>query len=123
MRHLLLCLACWLPLWHPAQAQTSDSTLTQRSSPYRYVNATSLKLRSRPDAEAAASATIVGASRVQLLGEDEGSWSHVQVAAVSGYVKSEYLVEEQDQVSADIDWTAVEATGGTAYSSLAPTSS
>jgi cytoskeletal protein RodZ len=125
MRHLLLllCLTCWLPLWHPAQAQTLDSTLTQRSSPYRYVNATSLKLRSRPDATAATSATIAGASRVQLLGEDEEGWSHVQVAAVSGYVRSEYLVEEQDQVSADIDWTTVEAAGGAAYSSLAPTSS
>jgi uncharacterized protein YgiM (DUF1202 family) len=118
MRHLLLlfCLTCWLPFCHPTQAQElPDSTLTQRT---RYVNATSLKLRSRPDATAAASATIAGASRVQLLGEDENGWSHVQVAAVSGYVRSDYLVEEQAQVSADVDWTAVEAAGGTAYSSL-----
>lgn len=125
MRHLLLllCLTCWLPLWCPAHAQTVDSTLTQRSSPYRYVNASSLKLRTRPDAAATASATIAGASRVQLLGEEEDGWSHVQVETASGYVKSEYLVEEQDQVSADIDWTTVEAAGGTAYSSLVPTPS
>lgn len=70
------------------------------------------------DATATASATIAGASRVQLLGEDEDGWSHVQVATVSGYVRSDYLVEEQERVSAGIDWPAVEAAGGTAYSSL-----
>lgn len=121
MRHLLLllCLICWLPLYQPVHAQDpSDSTLTQASQSYRYVNATSLKLRTRPDATAVASATIAGASRVQLLGEDEDGWSHVQVATVNGYVRSDYLVEEQAQVSADIDWPAVEAAGGTAYSSL-----
>jgi hypothetical protein len=118
---LLLCLTCWLPLWHVAHAQeTPDSTLIQNSLPYRYVNATSLKLRPRPDATAAASAIIAGASRVQLLGEEADGWSHVQVAAATGYVRSDYLVEEQEQVSADLDWTAVEAAGGTAYSSLFP---
>jgi len=120
---LLLCLTCWLPFWNVAYAQTSDSTLIQRSSPYRYVNATSLKLRIQPDATAMASVVIAGASRVQLLGETEEGWSQIQVSAVVGYVRSDYLVETQDQVSADVDWGIVNAAGGKAYSSLVPAAS
>jgi hypothetical protein len=115
---LLLCLLCGLPFWNVTHAQASDSTLIQRSSPYRYVNATSLKLRIQPDATAMASAVIAGASRVQLLGETQDGWSQIQVSAVVGYVRSEYLVEQQQQVSADIDWGIVDAAGGAAYSRL-----
>lgn len=120
---LLLWLTCGLPFWSVTHAQTPDSTSIQRSSPYRYVNATSLKLRIQPDATAMASAVIGGASRVQLLGEAEDGWSQIQVSAVVGYVRSEYLVEEQQQVSANVDWGIVEAAGGSVYSSLVPAAS
>jgi hypothetical protein len=120
---LLLCLACWLPFWNVTRAQTPDSTSIQRSSPYRYVNASSLKLRIQPNATALASAVIAGASRVQLLGETADGWSQIQVSAVVGYVRSDYLVEEQQQVSADVDWGIVNTAGGSAYSSLVPAAS
>ncbi len=119
----LLCLTCWLPLWNVTHAQTPDSTSIQRSSPYRYVNATSLKLRIQPDATAMASAVIAGASRVQLLEEAEDGWSQIQVSAVVGYVSSEYLVEQQKQVSADVDWEIINAAGGATYSRLVPAAS
>lgn len=73
-----------------------------------------------PYSTAGASATIAGASRVQLLQERVDGWSHVQVAQAHGYVKSDYLVETQEAVTADIDWTKIAAAGGEAYSSLSP---
>ncbi|MGI4759174.1 MAG: hypothetical protein ACRYF0_00605 [Janthinobacterium lividum] len=77
-------------------------------------------LRTRPDAAAAASALIAGASRVQLVEERADGWSQVQADGHAGYVRSDYLVEEQPQVTAEIDWASVEAAGGTTYSSTSP---
>jgi uncharacterized protein YgiM (DUF1202 family) len=124
IKSLLFWTACFLPTWGFAQVAPADSlsqapTLEQvPTSAYRYVNATSLTLRVSPAASAAASATIAGASQVQLLQERIDGWSHVQVAQARGYVKSDYLVETQEAVTADVDWTEIAATGGETYSSL-----
>ena len=118
LRFLLLLFACLLPLWSPAQTIPADSLpQTEAGLAYRYVNATSLTLRVRPDATATASAIIAGASRVQLMQERPDGWSQVQVDEHTGYVRSDYLVEEQQQVTADVDWAGVEAAGGSTYSS------
>jgi hypothetical protein len=116
---ILLLFACLLPFWGQAQTSTPADSLIQTETgvAYRYVNATSLTLRTRPDAVAAASAVIAGASRVQLVHEQEGGWSQVRVDGYAGYVRSDYLVEEQSQVTADVDWASVEAAGGSTYSS------
>ncbi|MDO7885990.1 SH3 domain-containing protein [Hymenobacter cheonanensis] len=118
-RILLLLLTYLLPLWSSAQTATASDSLiqTETSLAYRYVNATSLTLRARPDATAKASAIIAGASRLQLVAERPDGWSQVQVAGHTGYVRTDYLVEEQNQVTANVDWASVEAAGGSAYSS------
>jgi hypothetical protein len=126
IKALLFWIACFLPTWGFAQVAPADSlsqapTLEQiPTSAYRYVNATSLILRASPVSTAGASATIVGASRVQLLQERTDGWSHVQVAQALGYVKSNYLVETQEAVTADVNWTEIAAAGGEAYSNIAP---
>jgi hypothetical protein len=123
---LLLWTACLVPTWGFAQVAPADSlsqspTLEQApTSAYRYVNATSLTLRVSPASTAAATATIAGASRVQLLQKRTDGWSHVQVAQALGYVKSNYLVETQEAVTADVDWTEIAAAKGETYSSLSP---
>lgn len=119
-KFLLLLLTFLLPLWSSAQtaAPTDSLTQTKIGLAYRYVNATSLTLRTRPDAAATASATIAGASRVQLVQERADGWSQVQAGAFIGYVRADYLVEEQDQVTAAVDWASIEGAGGTAYLSL-----
>jgi uncharacterized protein YgiM (DUF1202 family) len=115
-----------LPTWGFAQVAPADSLsqsaiLKQVStSSYRYVNATSLTLRASSAATAEALATIAGASRVQLLQERTDGWSQIQVAQARGYVKSDYLVEAQEAVTADVDWTEIAAAGGETYSSLSP---
>jgi hypothetical protein len=38
---------------------------------------------------------IAGASRVQFMQERPDGWSQVQVDGHTGYVRSDYLVEEQ----------------------------
>jgi hypothetical protein len=126
IKSLLFWTACFLPIWGFAQVAPADSlsqapTLEQSPvSAYRYVNATSLTLRVSPASTAGASATIAGASRVQLLQERADGWSHVQVAQALGYVKSDYLVETQGAVTADVDWTEIAEAGGEAYSNIAP---
>ncbi|WP_370550327.1 SH3 domain-containing protein [Hymenobacter sp. BT559] len=123
---LLLWTACLVPAWGFAQVAPADSlrqspTLEQApTSSYRYVNATSLTLRSSPTTTAGAAATIAGASRVQLLQERADGWSQIQVAQARGYVKSDYLVETQEAVTADVDWPEIAAAGGETYSSLSP---
>jgi len=115
-----------VPAWGFAQVLPADSlsqppTLEQTSaSTYRYVNATSLILRASPAATAGATATIAGASRVQLLQKRADGWSRVQVATAVGYVKSDYLVEAQEAVTVEVNWDEVTAAGGEAYSSLLP---
>lgn len=119
MPRLLLLLCCLFPLWSVAQqppAFPQSDSLTQAT--YRYVNATSLTLRAQPDAAAPARALIAGASRVQLLAASPEGWSQIQVAGKAGFVRSDYLVEEQDLVTAELNWSNVEAGGGTSYSSL-----
>lgn len=118
---LLLLLTCLFPLLSPAQTAPlpADSlTRTANDLTYRYVNATSLTLRARPDATATANAIIAGASRVYLIEERPDGWSQVRVADHTGYVRSDYLVEEQNSVTAEIDWASVEAAGGSTYSSM-----
>jgi uncharacterized protein YgiM (DUF1202 family) len=123
---LLLWIACLVPTWGFAQVSPADSlsqppTLEQTSaSTYRYVNATSLTLRVSPAATAEATATIAGASRVQLLQDRTDGWSQVQVATAVGYVKSDYLVKAQEAVTAEVDWAEITAAGGEAYHSLSP---
>jgi hypothetical protein len=56
---------------------------------------------------------------VQLVEERADGWSQVQVAEHTGYVRSDYLVEEQQLVTAEVDWASVEEAGGSTYSSLA----
>jgi len=117
-RFLLFLFACLLPLWSPAQTIPADSLpQTETGLAYRYVNATYLTLRARPDATATANAIIAGASRVQLVQERPDGWSQVQVDEHTGYVRSDYLVEEQQHVTADVDWAGVEVAEGSTYSS------
>jgi uncharacterized protein YgiM (DUF1202 family) len=122
-KFLLLFFTCLLPLWSSAQTVTPPDSVSQaaNSLTYRYVNATSLTLRTRPDAAATASASIAGASRVQLVQDSVDGWSQVQVGRYAGYVRSDYLVEEQNLVTAEVDWASVESAGGTSYSSLSAT--
>ena len=118
-RLLLLLFTFLIPFWSPAQTSTTADSLTQAETGlmYRYVNATSLTLRTRPDAAATASVLIAGASRVQFVHEQADGWSQVRVDGHTGYVRSDYLVEEQSEVTADVEWASVEAAGGGTYSS------
>lgn len=126
IKALLFWTACFLPTWGFAQVAPADSlsqsTILEQAptSSYRYVNATSLTLRASPAATATALATIAGASRVQLLQERADGWSQIQVAQARGYVKSDYLIEAQEAVTVDVDWTEIAAAGGESYSKIAP---
>lgn len=123
LKRILIWLLYALPLWSSAQTLSADS-VTQAASTiqeevtYCYVNATSLTLRARPEATATALATIQGASRVRLLQAQADGWSRVRVATQTGYVKSDYLVEAQEAVTAEVDWAVIEAAGGGAYSQV-----
>ncbi|UOG74568.1 SH3 domain-containing protein [Hymenobacter tibetensis] len=108
-----------------ASAQVRDSARVDQTDTqeqllsYRYVNASSLTLRALPSAAAQALARLDGASRLLLVEERADGWSQVQVQDYLGYVKSEYLVEEQDQVTAEtVDWEIVEVAGGQAYTKV-----
>jgi hypothetical protein len=50
--------------------------------------------------------------------ERPDGWRQVQVDGHTSYVRSDYLAEEQQQVTADVDWAGVEAAGGSTYSSI-----
>ncbi|AHJ95291.1 SH3 domain-containing protein [Hymenobacter swuensis] len=120
-KHLLLWLLCLLPF--ALSAQEADTTaqveLQEQAQPYRYVNASSLTLRALPSAYALALAKIDGASRVTVLTERPDGWSKVQIEEHLGYVKSEYLVEQQQDVTAEsVDWSLVEAAGGADYTNV-----
>ncbi|RPD43661.1 SH3 domain-containing protein [Hymenobacter sediminis] len=118
---LLLWLLCLLPL--ALSAQVVDTTVQvesqEQTTAYHYVNASSLTLRALPSASAVALAKIDGASRVTVLAERPDGWSKVQVDTYLGFVKSEYLVTQQQDVTAEtIDWASVEASGGEAYAQV-----
>lgn len=123
-KHLILWLLCLLPF--TLLAQVADTTAQevrseQTGSIYRYVNASSLTLRASSSVSAQALATISGASRVQLLEEQASGWSKVQIDEHLGYVKTDYLVEQQDEVTAEaVDWSLVEAAGGVDYTNVSP---
>ena len=123
-KHLLLWLLCLLPF--ALSAQVVDTVLEvgviqDLHSYYSYVNASSLTLRSKPTASAAPLAKIDGASRVNVLDVRADGWSKVQIDEYLGYVKSEYLVPDQEQVTAEsVDWSLVEAAGGEAYTNVSP---
>jgi hypothetical protein len=125
IRFLLLWLIWVVPYWSLAQTLPVDSlppatTQDFTAVAYRYVNATSLTLRAHPDVVAAALATVGGASRVYLLQTRPDGWSQVQLAQYVGYVKSDYLIDSQEAVTAEVDWASIEAAGGSAYSSITP---
>jgi hypothetical protein len=111
-RHLLFWLLCLLSFTSVAQnTDTAGLSVT-----YQYVNASSLTLRALPKPTATPIATITGASRVEVLAERPDGWSQVHVEEYVGYVKSDYLVDEQQAVMAEsVDWSLVRALGGTAY--------
>lgn len=122
-KHLLLWLLCLLPF--ALSAQVADTIAqeagSEQSQPYRYINASSLTLRALPSASALALAKIDGASRVTVLTERPDGWSKVQIDEYLGYVKSEYLVEQQEDVTAEsVDWSLVEAAGGADYMNVSP---
>jgi hypothetical protein len=122
-KYLLHWLICLLPFTLSAQlADSAAQEVTQAiPSTSRYVNASSLILRSLPTGSAVALAKIDGASRVELLDERADGWSKVQINEHLGYVKSEYLVEQQQDVSAEtVDWPRVETAGGADYISVNP---
>ncbi|HEX8350037.1 MAG TPA: SH3 domain-containing protein [Hymenobacter sp.] len=102
------------------QTDSAEQTVIQEQAPvYRYVNASSLTLRTQPTASALAVATISGASRVHVLDIRTDGWSKVEAQDYTGYVKSSYLVEDQQEVTAEtIDWDVVQANGGTDYTSV-----
>lgn len=117
----------WLLFFLPflASAQVRDSASANslptqgQTVSYRFVNASSLTLRAFPTAAAQALARIEGASRLQLIEQRTDGWSHVQVQDYVGYVKSDYLVEDQDQITAEtVDWDLVQAAGGEAYTNV-----
>lgn len=120
-KHLLLWLLCLLPFALSAQVvdTTTQAESQEQITAYRYVNASSLTLRALPSASALALAKIDGASRVTVLTERPDGWSKVQIDEHLGYVKSEYLVTEQQDVTAEsVDWSLVEAAGGAAYTNV-----
>lgn len=122
-KHLLLWLLWLLPFSLPAQI--ADTTALEVSSEqvqsYRYVNASALTLRALPSASALALAKIDGASRLTVLTDRPDGWSKVQIDEYLGYVKSEYLVEQQQDVTAEsVDWSLVEAAGGADYMNVSP---
>jgi uncharacterized protein YgiM (DUF1202 family) len=123
-KHILLWLLCLFPF--SLSAQVADTVLEvgviqNLHSYYSYVNASSLTLRSKPTASAAPLAKIDGASRVNILDVRADGWSKVQIDEYLGYVKSEYLVPDQQQVTAEsIDWSLVEAAGGADYTNVSP---
>lgn len=121
-KHIILWLLCLLPF--ALSAQEADSTIGVAQdiySYYSYVNASSLTLRSKPTASAAPLAKIDGASRVNVLDVRADGWSKVQIEEYLGYVKSEYLVPDQEQVTIEsIDWSLVEAAGGADYTNVSP---
>jgi hypothetical protein len=120
-KHLLLWLLCLLPFALSAQVADTiaQEASSEQSQPYRYVNASSLTLRALPSATALALAKIDGASRVTVLTERPDGWSKVQINEYLGYVKTEYLVEQQEDVTAEsVDWSLVEAAGGSDYTNV-----
>ena len=53
---------------------------------------------------------------MEVLAEQPDGWSQVHVDDYIGYVKSEYLVDEQQAVTAEsVDWSLVRALDGEAY--------
>jgi uncharacterized protein YgiM (DUF1202 family) len=120
-QRVLLYLFCLLSFTSVAQQPTNVETVThEQASVYRYVNASSLTLRAQPTASALAVAIINGASRVHVLDTRADGWSKVEAQDYTGYVKSSYLVDDQQEVTAEtIDWDVVQATGGTEYTSVA----
>lgn len=120
-KHILFWLLCLLPFALSAQVTdtTAQEVSNEQASSYRYVNASSLTLRALPSASATAVAKIDGASRVAVLAERPDGWSKVQIDEYLGYVKSEYLVAEQQDVTAEsVDWSLVEAAGGEGYTNV-----
>ncbi|MBX0293124.1 SH3 domain-containing protein [Hymenobacter sp. HSC-4F20] len=120
-KHLLLWLLYLLPFALCAQVvdTTAQVAPQEQTIAYRYVNASSLTLRALPSASAVALAKIDGAGRVTVLAERPDGWSKVQVDTYLGFVKSEYLVAQQQDVTAEtIDWSSVEASGGEAYAQV-----
>jgi len=117
----LFWLLCLLPFTAPAQQadQTALVLATHTTLPYRYVNASSLTLRAQPDATSPVLAKLAGASRVQIRDVRTDGWSEVQAQNYTGYVKSSYLVDDQQGVAAEtVDWEMVQAFGGTEYTSV-----
>lgn len=122
-KHLLIWLLCLLPFTLPAQVAdtTALEVNSEQAQSYRYVNASALTLRALPSASALALAKIDGASRVTVLTERPDGWSKVQIDEYLGYVKSEYLVEQQQDVTTEsVDWSLVEAAGGADYMNVSP---
>jgi len=120
-QRLLFYCFCLLSLTSVAQQPSNaEQTITQeQATVYRYVNASSLTLRAQPIASALAVATIRGASRVHVLDSRADGWSKVEAQDYTGYVKSSYLVDDQQEVTAEtIDWELVQAFGGTQYTSV-----
>jgi uncharacterized protein YgiM (DUF1202 family) len=121
LSRILFCLLCLLPFTAPAQqADQADLVLaTQSALPYRYANASSLIVRAQPSATSLALAKLAGASRVQVRDVRTDGWSEVQAQGYTGYVKSSYLVDNQQDVTAEtVDWDVVQAFGGTEYTSV-----
>ncbi|WP_324672149.1 SH3 domain-containing protein [Hymenobacter sp. GOD-10R] len=117
----LFWLLCLLPFIAPAQRadQTALVLASQSSLPYRYVNASSLILRAQPSATSSALAKLAGASRVQIRDVCTDGWSEIQAHNYTGYVKSSYLVDGQQEVTAEtIDWDMVQSFGGTDYTGV-----
>lgn len=131
-KHVLYWFLCLFPLTLAAQvadssAQIADSSAQQvtRELPIpfqhtKYVNASSLMLRASPTATGRPLATIAGASLVEVLTTRFDGWSQVRVGGRTGYVKSDYLVVDQEEVRAEIDWEQVEQAGGLSYASVIP---
>ncbi|OUJ74662.1 SH3 domain-containing protein [Hymenobacter crusticola] len=120
---VLFWLLCLLPFTVPAQqADQADLVLaTQSTLPYRYVNASSLTVRTQPNATSPAIAKLGGASRVQVRDVRSDGWSEIQAQNYTGYVKSSYLVEDQHGVTTEtVDWDMVQAFGGTNYTNVTP---
>jgi len=120
-QRLLFYLFCLLSFASVARQSTSaEQTVAQEQTEvYRYVNAYSLTLRAQPTASSLAVATIGGASRVHVLDTRADGWSKVEAQDYTDYVKSSYLVDDQQEVVAEtIDWDVVQANGGTDYTSI-----
>lgn len=83
------------------QALTDSLALVAEAeaSPYRFVNATKLNLRSSPSTTSTAQVAVRLGSSVEVLKRLANGWWNVSVEGYEGYLRSEYLVSSIQNIT------------------------